>query len=174
MPSNDIVLKRDCEATTIPFGGVQLLGAGTTVRVLQSLGGSYTVANERGEMLRIEAKDADALGVETQRPTVSESAKFSEELVWSTLKTVYDPEIPADIYELGLVYSIDIADDRLVSIDMTLTAPACPVAGEMPGWVENAVAAVSGVSGVKVNMVFDPPWDQSRMSDEARVALDMW
>ena len=90
------------------------------------------------------------------------------------LKTVYDPEIPADIYELGLIYNVDIDDGRFVAIDMTLTAPACPVAGEMPGWVENAVSAVPGVSGAKVNMVFDPPWDQSRMSDEARVALDMW
>jgi FeS assembly SUF system protein len=92
----------------------------------------------------------------------------------TALKTVYDPEIPADIYELGLIYNVDIDDSRFVAIEMTLTAPACPVAGEMPSWVENAVGVVPGVSGVKVNMVFDPPWDQSRMSDEARVALDMW
>jgi FeS assembly SUF system protein len=92
----------------------------------------------------------------------------------ASLKTVYDPEIPADIYELGLIYSVDIDDGRFVTVEMTLTAPACPVAGEMPSWVENAVGIVPGVSGVKVNMVFDPPWDQSRMSDEARVALDMW
>ncbi len=92
----------------------------------------------------------------------------------AALKTVYDPEIPADIYELGLIYNVDVDDDRFVSIEMTLTAPGCPVAGEMPGWVENAVGAVPGVSGVKVTMVFDPPWDQSRMSEEARVALDMW
>jgi FeS assembly SUF system protein len=92
----------------------------------------------------------------------------------AALKSVYDPEIPADIYELGLIYKVDIADDRQVAIDMTLTAPGCPVAGEMPGWVENAVSAVPGVQGCKVTMVFDPPWDQSRMSDEARVALDMW
>jgi len=92
----------------------------------------------------------------------------------AALKTVYDPEIPADIYELGLIYNVDIDDNRFVSIEMTLTAPACPVAGEMPAWVENAVSAVPGVAAAKVNMVFDPPWDQSRMSDEARVALDMW
>jgi FeS assembly SUF system protein len=92
----------------------------------------------------------------------------------AALKTVYDPEIPADIYELGLIYMIDIDDDRFVSLEMTLTAPGCPVAGEMPTWVENAVGAVPGVSGVKVTMTFDPPWDQSRMSEEARVALDMW
>jgi FeS assembly SUF system protein len=94
--------------------------------------------------------------------------------VVGALKTVYDPEIPVDVYELGLVYKIDISDARDVAIDMTLTAPACPVAAEMPGWVENAVNAVPGVGGVKVTMTFDPPWDQSRMSDEARVALDMW
>jgi FeS assembly SUF system protein len=95
-------------------------------------------------------------------------------LIVQALKSVYDPEIPADIYELGLIYNVDIDDARMVTIEMTLTAPACPVAGEMPIWVENAIGAVPGVSGVKVNMVFDPPWDQSRMSDEARVALDMW
>jgi len=92
----------------------------------------------------------------------------------AALKTVFDPEIPVDIYELGLIYKIDIDDSRFVNIDMTLTAPGCPVAGEMPQWVENAVNAVPGVSGVKANMVFEPPWDQSRMSEEARVALDMW
>src|SRR3990170_6160921 len=92
----------------------------------------------------------------------------------AALKTVNDPEIPADIYELGLIYKVEIDDDRNVAIDMTLTAPGCPVAGEMPGWVENAVNAVPGVAGTKVNIVFDPPWDQSRMSDEARVALDWY
>ena len=102
-----------------------------------------------------------------------ELQRLTDDIV-AALKTVYDPEIPSDIYELGLIYNIDIDDSRFVTIEMTLTAPACPVAGEMPGWVENAVGAVGGVSGAKVNMVFDPPGDQSRMSDEARVALDMW
>lgn len=92
----------------------------------------------------------------------------------AALKTVYDPEIPSDIYELGLIYKVAIDDSRHVDIDMTLTAPGCPVAGEMPGWVETAVGGVAGVQSVTVNMVFNPPWDQSRMSDEARVALDMW
>ncbi|MBV8851153.1 MAG: SUF system Fe-S cluster assembly protein [Methylobacteriaceae bacterium] len=99
--------------------------------------------------------------------------RMTDEII-AALKTVYDPEIPVDIYELGLIYRVDISDEKFVAIDMTLTAPACPVAGEMPSWVENAVSTVGGVSGAKVNMVFDPPWDQSRMSDEARVALDMW
>jgi FeS assembly SUF system protein len=96
------------------------------------------------------------------------------EAITAALKSVYDPEIPVDIYELGLIYRIVVDDSRFVAIDMTLTAPACPVAGEMPKWVEQAVGAVPGVAGVTVAMVFDPPWDQSRMSDEARVALDMW
>ncbi|TIS87636.1 SUF system Fe-S cluster assembly protein [Mesorhizobium sp.] len=99
-----------------------------------------------------------------------ELARLTDDIV-SALKTVYDPEIPADIYELGLVYKIDIEDDRSVKIDMTLTAPGCPVAGEMPGWVENAVGAVEGVSDVEVNMTFDPPWSPDRMSEEAQVAV---
>jgi FeS assembly SUF system protein len=102
-----------------------------------------------------------------------ELARMTDDIV-GALKTVYDPEIPVDIYELGLIYKVDIDDDRLVTIDMTLTAPGCPVAGDMPGWVENAVSTVPGVSGAKVNLVFEPPWDQSRMSDEARVALNVW
>ena len=92
----------------------------------------------------------------------------------AALKTVYDPEIPADIYELGLIYKVEIDDSRNVAIDMTLTAPGCPVAGEMPIWVENAVSAVPGVSGTTVKIVFDPPWDQSRMSDEAKLAVGMF
>src|SRR5918993_2428429 len=100
----------------------------------------------------------------------AELDRLTDDIV-SALKTVYDPEIPADIYELGLIYKIDIEDDRSVKIDMTLTAPGCPVAGEMPGWVENAVGAVEGVSGVEVNMTFDPPWSPDRMSEEAQVAV---
>jgi FeS assembly SUF system protein len=92
----------------------------------------------------------------------------------AALKTVYDPEIPADVYELGLIYTVDVDDDRNVAIAMTLTAPGCPVAGEMPKWVENAVNAVPGVASTSVTMTFDPPWDMSRMSDEARLALNMF
>lgn len=102
-----------------------------------------------------------------------ELERLTEDIVVA-LKTVFDPEIPVDIYELGLIYKIDIDDSKFVRVDMTLTAPGCPVAGEMPVWVENAVTSVQGVSGAKASLVFDPPWDQSRMSDEARVALDMW
>lgn len=90
------------------------------------------------------------------------------------MKSVYDPEIPCDIYELGLIYKVDIDDAREVAIDMTLTSPSCPSAAELPGMVENAVAAVEGVANAKVTLTFDPPWDQSRMSEEAKVALNMW
>ena len=99
-----------------------------------------------------------------------ELARISDDVI-AALKTVYDPEIPADIFELGLIYKIDVEDDRMVKIMMTLTAPGCPVAGEMPGWVENAVGAVEGVSGVTVEMTFDPPWTPDRMSEEAQVAV---
>jgi FeS assembly SUF system protein len=99
-----------------------------------------------------------------------ELARLTDDVI-SALKTVYDPEIPADIYELGLVYKIDIEDDRSVKILMTLTAPGCPVAGEMPGWVQNAIGAVEGVSNVEVDMTFDPPWTPDRMSEEAQIAV---
>jgi FeS assembly SUF system protein len=90
------------------------------------------------------------------------------------LKTVFDPEIPVDIYELGLIYKVDVSDDRDVAIDMTLTAPGCPVAGEMPGWVQDAVMEIEGVKSCTVNLVFDPPWDPSLMSDEAKLELNMF
>mgnify|MGYP003823597881 FL=1 len=98
--------------------------------------------------------------------------RITDELI-SELKKVYDPEIPVDIYELGLIYKVDINDDRHVDIEMTLTAPACPVAGEMPGWVEDAARKVVGVKSAKATIVFEPPWDPSRMSDEARLQLNM-
>ncbi|WP_083226436.1 SUF system Fe-S cluster assembly protein [Methyloligella halotolerans] len=103
----------------------------------------------------------------------AEVERMTNDLV-AALKTVYDPEIPVDIYELGLIYRVDIDENRNVDADMTLTAPGCPVAGEMPIWVENAIASVPGVGQVNVNLVFDPPWDMSMMSEEAKVALDMF
>ena len=98
--------------------------------------------------------------------------RITDDLI-AAFKTVYDPEIPVDIYELGLIYKVDIDDDRKVDIDMTLTAPGCPVAGDMPGWIETAARTVEGISDVEVRLTFDPPWDPSRMSDEARLALNM-
>lgn len=140
-----------------------------------------------GDFLGEEEKDrelpnacADTVKAAKGTEEQAESALGEEELerltndMVAALKTVYDPEIPVDIYELGLIYRIDVDDDRNVEVDMTLTAPGCPVAGEMPIWVENAVSSVEGVGQVKVNLVFDPPWDPSRMSEEAQVALNMF
>ena len=124
-----------------------------------------------------DTKDISAEGVAAPEPGSSLSEEEIERLtndMIAAIKTVYDPEIPVDIYELGLIYRIDVDDDRDVVVDMTLTAPGCPVAGDMPIWVENAVRSVDGVGDVKVNLVFDPPWDMSRMSDEARLALNMF
>ena len=117
-----------------------------------------------------------AAAAAAERPSAiaaDEMARMTDEIV-TALKTVYDPEIPADIYELGLIYKVDIGDDRLVNVEMTLTTPNCPAAAELPTQVENAVASVPGVREAKVNIVWDPPWDPSRMSDEARAVLNMW
>ncbi|MFO1018865.1 MAG: SUF system Fe-S cluster assembly protein [Hyphomonadaceae bacterium] len=102
----------------------------------------------------------------------AELDRITDDLV-AQFKTVFDPEIPVDVYELGLIYKVDINDDGFVDIDMTLTAPGCPVAGEMPGWVESAARKVNGVTGAKVNLVFEPPWTPARMSDEAKLELNM-
>jgi FeS assembly SUF system protein len=119
-----------------------------------------------------EASPASSAAAPSALPE-EELARLTDGII-AALKTVYDPEIPSDIYELGLIYKIDIADDRAVAIEMTLTTPNCPSAQELPTMVENAAASVPGVGEVKVNIVWDPPWDPSRMSDEARAVLNMW
>ena len=121
------------------------------------------------------AAPAETVAVPASEPALpaDEVARMTDEII-AALKTVYDPEIPADIYELGLIYKVDIDDDRMVKIDMTLTTPNCPSAAELPAQVENAVAGVPGVREAKVTIVWDPPWDPSRMSDEARTELNMW
>ena len=102
----------------------------------------------------------------------AELDQLTDELI-EAFKSVFDPEIPVDIYELGLIYRVDVSDDKDVVVDMTLTAPGCPVAGEMPGWVHDAVMGVEGIRSCVVNLVFEPPWDPSKMSDEAKLALNM-
>jgi FeS assembly SUF system protein len=124
---------------------------------------------------KLDAGDA-AVAEAAETPSTipaDEMARLTDEIVCA-IKTVYDPEIPADIYELGLIYKVDINDERMVNIDMTLTTPNCPSAAELPAQVENAVAGVAGVREAKVSIVWDPPWDPSRMSDEARTVLNMW
>jgi FeS assembly SUF system protein len=123
---------------------------------------------------KTEAKPAAADAVERQSAIPpDEMARMTDEIV-GALKTIYDPEIPADIYELGLIYKLDIGDDHMVNIEMTLTSPNCPSAEELPQQIKNAVAGVRGVREAKLNIVWDPPWDPSRMSDEARTELNMW
>jgi FeS assembly SUF system protein len=126
------------------------------------------------EDTKIEANAAATLAAE--KPSAippEEMARLTDEIV-GALKTIYDPEIPADIYELGLIYKVNMDDDRMVNIEMTLTSPNCPSAAELPQQIQNAVAGVPGVCEAKVNIVWDPPWDPSRMSDEARTELNMW
>ena len=122
------------------------------------------------------APEKPAENVAISRPAAMPQEELDQltDGIVAALKTVYDPEIPADIYELGLIYKVDIADDRAVKVDMSLTSPNCPSAQELPIMVENAVASVTGVGPVKVDVVWDPPWDPSRMSDEARLVLNMW
>jgi FeS assembly SUF system protein len=139
------------------------------------------MSDDANAVAEIAAPAAEAAPAEAPRITPSvgsgipaeEVDRLTRDLI-GVLKTVYDPEIPVDIYELGLIYRVDLDDDRNLTIDMTLTAPGCPVAGEMPGWVENAARSVEGIQDVTVNMVYDPPWDASRMSEEAQVALNWW
>ena len=139
-------------------------------------------ANKTADALEARPAESPSAGAPpasvTQAETSSalpegEIARLTDEVI-AALKTVYDPEIPSDIFELGLIYKIDISDDRAVAIEMTLTTPNCPSAQELPIMVENAVASVPGVGVVKVDIVWDPPWDPSRMSDEARAVLNMW
>jgi probable FeS assembly SUF system protein SufT len=178
MSSNVIELTRDCEATEVPYGGTQLLPAGTKVRVMQSLGGTYTVATELGSMMRIEAKNADALGF-SQQPTAESAApaQFSEKLVWDQLKTVYDPEIPVNIVDLGLVYSCQIAPAEAgghkIEIKMSMTAPGCGMGDVLRADIERKLLQLPEVREVHAQIVFDPPWNPGRMSDAAKLQLGL-
>jgi FeS assembly SUF system protein len=146
----------------------------TTQRDRLDLGGPAAMPADNSEDRPRPPSVADGgTPVEGSSLSQEELEQLTSDIV-AAIKTVYDPEIPADIYELGLIYKIDVDDDRNVDVVMTLTAPGCPVAGEMPIWVENAVNSVPGVSQTRVELTFDPPWEMSRMSDEARLALNMF
>jgi FeS assembly SUF system protein len=126
-------------------------------------------------MMDTYGRTVDAEPADVAEATTSPSAdrdRFIEDII-AALRTVHDPEIPVNIYDLGLIYRIDVKGQGVVEIDMTLTAPGCPVAGEMLGWVEKAVGSLEGVAETKVNLVFDPPWDQSRMSEETKLELGL-
>jgi probable FeS assembly SUF system protein SufT len=175
--SNLITLSRTCEAIEIPSGLHNSLPEGTVVRIMQSRGDSYTVATDRGHMYRIDAQDADTLGVSTapvKTPAANEGT-FSEQIVWQQLKTVYDPEIPVNIVDLGLVYSCEITQleegARKIDIKMSMTAPGCGMGNVLKADVVGKLSRLPSVKEVQVHVVFDPPWNLSRMSEAARLQL---
>jgi probable FeS assembly SUF system protein SufT len=177
MPSSEVVLSRDCEATQIPYGNVQKLPAGTRVRIAQSLGGSYTVSTEEGFLLRIDSKDADALGIAPHaQPAESARVQFSEKLVWDQLKTVFDPEIPVNVVDLGLIYSCQITPvegGNKIEISMTMTAPGCGMGDVLKNDIERKLSQLPEVKEVHVNIVFDPPWHPGLMTDAAKLQLGL-
>jgi probable FeS assembly SUF system protein SufT len=176
--SEPITLSRACEVIEIPSGIRGSLPAGAIVRIMQSLGSSYTVATDRGYMYRVDAKDTDALGlaneVPTQAPAVQEGI-FSDQMVWDQLKTVYDPEIPVNIVDLGLVYSCLIQPleqgANRVHIKMSMTAPGCGMGNVLKADVESKLSRLPGVKEVQVEVVFDPAWHPGLMSDAAKLQL---
>lgn len=179
MPNEMIALSRDCEAVQIPSGNKIQLSRGLKVMITQSLGGTFTVMTEDGYMVRIQSKDADAIG---QTPAESNAVTPTDEkdigkLVWEQLKTCYDPEIPIDIVELGLVYDCQITvlseGEHKVDIKMTLTAPGCGMGDVLSKDVQTKLLSVPGVKEANVQLVWDPPWNMERMSDAAKLHLGM-
>jgi len=175
-----ISLIRDVQAVMIPAGNRVIIPEGTAVQVAQSLGGSYTVYLG-GQLARIAGEDADALGEEPlKQPELPENATDAdvEKLVWDQMKTCFDPEIPIDIVNLGLVYRCELIDagdgNKIVEIDMTLTAPGCGMGGVIAADVKDKVEAVPRIREAKVELTFDPPWSQAMMSDEAKLKTGMY
>ena len=181
MKTNEpIILSRDCEAIQIPSGEIVMLPAGSRVTVTQSLGGSYTMTTDQGYLVRIANKDADAIGEEAEasqaeRLTAAAGPADLEKLVWDQLKTCFDPEIPVNIVDLGLVYHCQVTPlpegGNKVDVKFTLTAQGCGMGQVLKGDMESKILSLSGVKDVGVEVVFDPPWDPSRMSDAARLQL---
>jgi probable FeS assembly SUF system protein SufT len=172
--NQSVVLKRECAAIAIPAGTKVVLPAGTTVRITQAAGTSYTVASS-GALYRIEGTDADALGLSGPAAETHTPPTFSERMVWDQLKTVYDPEIPVNIVDLGLIYSCAIADEpgggKKIDVEMSLTAPGCGMSDVLKADVETKLARLPEVKQVKVEVVFDPPWSPARMSEAAKLQL---
>jgi len=172
-----IDLKRECEAIEIPSGTRRVLSTSSRVRISQFLGTSYTVVGDMGCMFRIDAKDADALGL---TPPAADETKtsdgvFAEPMVWAQLKTVYDPEIPVNIVDLGLIYSCEITAQELggkkIDVKMSMTAPGCGMGNVLKADVEGKLARLPEVKEVHVEVVFDPPWSPARMSEAAKLQL---
>lgn len=183
MNTKDIItLSRDCEAILIPSGEKFMLPAGTRVRITQSLGGTYTVTTDHGYMVRIASKDVDALGLEV---ATSESAQDLapadpaelEKMIWEQMRTVYDPEIPVNVVDLGLVYSCKVtplpAGGNKAEVTMTLTAPGCGMGGVLQMDAESKIRSLPGINEVDVQVVVDPPWNPSMMSEAAKLELGM-
>jgi probable FeS assembly SUF system protein SufT len=174
-----IELKRDCKAIEIPSGIERPLPAGSFVRITQMLGSNYTVITDIGYMCRIDASDADALGSNrgASQESVPSDGNFSEQAVWDQLKTIYDPEIPVNIVDLGLVYSCTIASledgGQSIEVEMSMTAPGCGMANILKADVERKLGQLPEVKDVQVQVVFDPPWNPSRMSEAARLQLGL-
>lgn len=172
-----VELTRDCEVIAIPSGSRQRLPKGTGVRILQTRGGNYTVSSNIHAMFRIDAGDADALGFEARgaRNKAEELGSFSEALVWDTLKSVYDPEIPVNVVDLGLIYSCVITrrenEGNIVTIRMAMTSPGCGMANVLKADVEGKLRRLPDVKEACVEVVFGPPWDPGRMSEAARLHL---
>jgi probable FeS assembly SUF system protein SufT len=168
---------RDALATQIPSGIPHPVPAGTRVRLTQALGGSYTVMTDQGYMLRFDAKDADALGVSAEEAQAQAApGEFSEKLVWDHLRTVYDPEIPVNVVDLGLIYDCQITggdEGRQIEIKMTMTAPGCGMADVLRADIQRQLAQLPTVKNVNVEVVFDPPWHPGRMSEGARLQLGL-
>ena len=179
MAREETVVTRDIEVTAIPYGDKLTLTAGTPVIISQALGGSYTLVTMQGYMVRLDGKDADAIGKEAQAgPTAEEAAsKPLPELAWDQLKTCYDPEIPVNIVDLGLVYLCELEDAegaKNVKIKMTLTAPGCGMGPVLASDVKMKVESLPGVKEAEVEVVFDPVWDRSMMSEAAKLQLGMY
>jgi probable FeS assembly SUF system protein SufT len=177
MASNEqIELARELEVTQIPSGIPHRLPAGTRVRLMQALGGSYTVMTDIGYMVRIDAKDADALGLTPSAAAAEVPAEFSEKLVWDQLRTVYDPEIPVNVVDLGLIYSCQTApveEGNRIEIKMTMTAPGCGMSDVLKADIQRKLSVLPSVKEVNVDVVFDPPWDPGKMSEGARLQLGL-
>jgi probable FeS assembly SUF system protein SufT len=172
---DDIALVRPCVAMRIPSGDPVLLMPGDRVRVTQSLGGQYTVLTEVGELVRIAAEDVEALGIEAPEQRAAGQGEFSEEKLWEQLRQVFDPEIPVNIVDLGLVYecSSETAPEggHLVSVRMSMTAPGCGMGDVLRDDVRRRLMSVPGVRAAEVELVWDPPWTPDRMSEAARLQL---
>lgn len=176
-----VVLKRDTKATLIPDGTRVTMPEGTHVRITQALGDTWTVMTDYGQMLRIEGEDADALGKEPKAPSKEEETGTLEDRVWAKLKKCYDPEIPVNVVDLGLVYNCEIRDGeggagdggKVADIKMTLTAPGCGMGGVLADDVKRQVESLPEIERAEVELVFDPPWNQDMMSEVAKLELGM-